>query len=101
MWMYHSHTDEVGDTYAGLMGPMVVTRPAAGAPRRKPQGRRPRGLRAVHGDEREQQPATCDGNIATFAGKPATVDPDDEDFEESQPDALDQRLRLRQPADDR
>ena len=22
MWMYHSHTDEVGDTYAGLMGPM-------------------------------------------------------------------------------
>jgi FtsP/CotA-like multicopper oxidase with cupredoxin domain len=26
MWMYHSHTDEIGDTYAGLMGPMVVTR---------------------------------------------------------------------------
>ena len=26
MWMYHSHTDEVADTYAGLMGPMVVTR---------------------------------------------------------------------------
>ena len=25
MWMYHSHTDEIGDTYAGLMGPMVVT----------------------------------------------------------------------------
>jgi hephaestin len=26
MWMYHSHTDEVADTYAGLMGPIVVTR---------------------------------------------------------------------------
>ena len=26
IWMYHSHTDEVADTYAGLMGPMVVTR---------------------------------------------------------------------------
>ncbi len=25
MWMYHSHTDEVGDTNAGLIGPMVVT----------------------------------------------------------------------------
>ena len=25
MWMYHSHTDEVGDTYAGLQGFMVVT----------------------------------------------------------------------------
>jgi manganese oxidase len=25
-WMYHSHTDEVRDTYAGLIGPVVVTR---------------------------------------------------------------------------
>jgi hypothetical protein len=25
MWMYHSHTDEIADTYAGLLGPMVVT----------------------------------------------------------------------------
>lgn len=25
MWMYHGHTDEIGDTYAGLMGPIVVT----------------------------------------------------------------------------
>lgn len=25
MWMYHSHTDEVGDVNAGLVGPMVVT----------------------------------------------------------------------------
>src|SRR5262249_22558362 len=25
MWMYHSHTDEVADTYAGLIGFMVVT----------------------------------------------------------------------------
>ena len=26
MWMYHSHADEVADTYAGLMGPMEITR---------------------------------------------------------------------------
>src|SRR3954447_6443706 len=25
LWMYHSHTDEVGDTNAGLIGPMVIT----------------------------------------------------------------------------
>jgi hephaestin len=31
MWMYHSHTDEVADVYAGLMGPIVVT--AAGMAR--------------------------------------------------------------------
>jgi hephaestin len=37
MWMYHSHTDEVADTYAGLMGPMEITRSgmarADGSPR--------------------------------------------------------------------
>ena len=27
MWMYHGHADEVGETYAGLMGPVVVTAP--------------------------------------------------------------------------
>jgi hypothetical protein len=26
MWMYHGHTDEVSDMYAGLMGPMEITR---------------------------------------------------------------------------
>jgi hephaestin len=26
MWMYHSHTDEVADVYAGLVGPMIVTK---------------------------------------------------------------------------
>jgi manganese oxidase len=26
MWMYHSHTDEIGDTYSGLMGPMEITK---------------------------------------------------------------------------
>jgi hypothetical protein len=25
MWMYHGHTDEIADTYAGLMGPLVIT----------------------------------------------------------------------------
>jgi FtsP/CotA-like multicopper oxidase with cupredoxin domain len=29
MWMYHSHTDEVGDLYAGLSGMIVVTRAGA------------------------------------------------------------------------
>jgi manganese oxidase len=26
MWMYHGHTDEVLDTYAGLIGPMIITK---------------------------------------------------------------------------
>ena len=33
MWMYHSHTDEVADDYAGLMGPVVVTARGHGATR--------------------------------------------------------------------
>src|SRR3954452_2161122 len=24
MWMYHSHTDEISDTYDGLVGPMII-----------------------------------------------------------------------------
>lgn len=26
LWMYHSHVDETADTYAGLIGPIIVTR---------------------------------------------------------------------------
>ena len=29
--MYHSHTDEVGDTYSGLIGPMIITRAGCAA----------------------------------------------------------------------
>ncbi|GAB0494957.1 hypothetical protein MMPV_006254 [Pyropia vietnamensis] len=29
LWMYHSHTDEIGDTNAGLMGALIVVAPSA------------------------------------------------------------------------
>jgi hypothetical protein len=29
LWMYHSHADEIADTYAGLVGGLVVTRRGA------------------------------------------------------------------------
>ena len=32
LWMYHSHTREVGDLAAGLLGPMVITRKGAANP---------------------------------------------------------------------
>jgi hephaestin len=32
MWMYHGHTDEVLDTYAGLIGPIVVTKKGMARP---------------------------------------------------------------------
>ncbi len=37
MWMYHSHTNEVADTYAGLMGPMVVTKRGMARPDGSPK----------------------------------------------------------------
>ena len=78
MWMYHSHTDEMCDTYAGLIGPMITR--AAWRARRQPEGRRPRGLRAVHGDRREPEPLprarTCD----RFAQPRTRSNGDDEDF---------------------
>ena len=32
MWMYHGHTDEVADSYAGLVGPIVITRKGIARP---------------------------------------------------------------------
>ena len=78
MWMYHSHTDEVGDTYAGLMGPMEITAPRHGPGRRQPEGRRPRDLRALLGDERERRARSSRQNLHRFArdalsARPATT----------------------------
>lgn len=32
VWLYHSHTDEIGDTYAGMIGPIVVTSAGSARP---------------------------------------------------------------------
>jgi hephaestin len=37
MWMYHSHTDEVGDVYAGLSGMIAVTRAGMARPDGTPE----------------------------------------------------------------
>ena len=69
MWMYHSHTDEVGDTYAGLMGPIVVT--ATARPARTAAQDVDREFVACSGDGREPEPY-CTQNIERFAGNPPT-----------------------------
>jgi manganese oxidase len=82
MWMYHSHTDEVADTYGGLIGAMEITR---------------RGMARADGGPidvdrevftnfmvaDENQSPYIDQNIALFTGDPGSVDKDDEDFQES------------------
>jgi manganese oxidase len=37
MWMYHGHTDEVTDTYAGLIGPIIITRKGMANPDGSPK----------------------------------------------------------------
>ena len=82
MWMYHSHVDEVGDDYAGLVGPMIVTRAdmarADGTPT---DVDREFALQFEVSDENASP--YLERNIKAFAGIPAAVDPDDGDFQES------------------
>jgi manganese oxidase len=37
LWMYHSHVDETSDTYAGLIGPMIITGLAKARPDGSPR----------------------------------------------------------------
>ncbi len=82
LWMYHSHVDESGDTNAGLVGPIIVT--AKGKARRdgspKDVDRQFVTLFTIFDENRSPY---LHLNIRTFAGDPGSVDPDDEDFEES------------------
>ncbi|MGK2962954.1 MAG: multicopper oxidase domain-containing protein [Gemmatimonadaceae bacterium] len=82
MWMYHSHTDEVMDTNTGLAGPIIITE----------RGKMTESGRPVDVDREfvflytvfnENDSWLLDRNIETFAGDPATVDHDDDEFFES------------------
>ncbi len=82
MWMYHSHVDEAGDTYAGLMGPIIVTRcgmaRADGSPK---DVDRELVMNFMVADENQSLWLTR--NINKYAENPSSVNPDDEDFGES------------------
>jgi hephaestin len=74
MWMYHSHTDEIGDTYSGLMGPAVVTRQGAARPDGTPSDV-DRELVAVYQVTNENNSPELDKNMAALTAKPAKDDP--------------------------
>ena len=81
MWMYHSHTDEVADTYAGLMGPMEITRRGMARPDGSPKDV-DREVFALFAVMNENQSPFLDDNVHRFA-QPPFPDPEDEGFEES------------------
>jgi manganese oxidase len=82
LWMYHSHVDESGDTNAGLVGPIIITAKGKARPDGSPKDvdRQFVTLFTVFDENRSPY---LDLNIRTFAGDPGKVDPDDEEFHES------------------
>jgi hephaestin len=81
-WMYHSHTDEVADTYAGLMGPLIISARDKCNSDAVPNDV-DREIVAEFMVSSENQSPYLQQNIDMFAGDPGRVDPDDEDFQES------------------
>jgi FtsP/CotA-like multicopper oxidase with cupredoxin domain len=82
MWMYHSHVDEPGDTNAGLIGPIIVTRNGMTKEDGMPEDvdREFITMFSVFDENRSNY---LEENIQTFAGSPRSVDPEEDDFKES------------------
>ena len=80
MWMYHSHSDEIGDVYAGLSGFMVVTAKgkakADGSPKDVDQE-----VFSLFEVNDENQSPLLDANLKKYVTAPPAGD--DEAFEES------------------
>jgi FtsP/CotA-like multicopper oxidase with cupredoxin domain len=82
MWMYHSHTDEVGDTYAGLMGPMVVTGRGMARPDGSPKDVDTE-LFEMYSVMNENNSPLLEASEHRFETPYQAPDPADEGFEES------------------
>jgi len=82
VWMYHSHVNEPQDENSGLMGPMIVTSADHARDDGSPDDT-DRELVALFKVYDENDSHYLDSNIQRFAGRPASVDPENEDFQES------------------
>ena len=83
LWMYHSHTDEIADTNAGLVGPMVIARKGSAKPDGSPIDV-DREVFSYFSVVNENESQFLDQNLNEIAQAPHEVAPDDEEaFEES------------------
>lgn len=82
LWMYHSHVDEPGDTNAGLIGPMIITRKEMARPDGSPKDV-DREFVTLFTVMDENASLYLDDNIQAYAGDPRSVDTEDEEFIES------------------
>lgn len=81
LWMYHSHTDEIADTNAGLMGPILVTARGKARPDGSPRDV-DREIVQAYSVMNENVSPFLQANLRRFA-QPPFPDPEDEAFEES------------------
>jgi manganese oxidase len=82
IWMYHGHVDEPGDTNAGLIGPMIITKQGMAREDGSPKDV-DREFVTLYTVFDENASLYIDDNIKTFASAPSSVDPEDDDFIES------------------
>ncbi len=82
MWMYHSHTDEVADTYAGLTGPIAITRQGSARADGSPIDV-DRELFVLFEVMNENASPYIQENLTRFAQRPYPHDLDDDEFVES------------------
>jgi manganese oxidase len=82
MWMYHSHVDEVADTYAGLMGPIEITAPGMARSDGSPE-EVDREVFVLFSVMNESESPYLERNLERFARKPFPHDLEDDDFVES------------------
>lgn len=84
MWMYHSHTDEIADTNAGLIGPMVITARARADLASATPVDVDREIFSFYTVDNENASMHLERNLAELAQSPKQVATSDEEaFEES------------------
>jgi hephaestin len=84
LWMYHSHTDEVADTNAGLIGPMVITARGMADPVTATPTDVDKEVFTYFTVENENNSQYLDRNLQQLAGAPHSISSEDADaFEES------------------
>jgi FtsP/CotA-like multicopper oxidase with cupredoxin domain len=82
LWAYHSHTDEIADVNAGLLGPLIVTRKGMANPDGSPKDVE-REVVTLFNIYDENLSPWLDWNVEHHTGKPAEVKKDDDGFKES------------------
>jgi hephaestin len=82
MWMYHGHTDEVADSYSGLVGPIIVTRRGMARPDGSPKDVDRQFVALFEVVDENQSPYLA-RNIRRYALNARGVDRDSDAFVES------------------